>query len=66
MVIVSHELESIFNIAQRIVMLHKDKKGIIAQGDPGALRTSPDPRVRHFFNREIEEKERAGAQNGKE
>ena len=60
MVIVSHELESIFNIARRIVMLDKSKKGIIAQGDPRTLKESPDPRVRHFFNREIEEKEQAG------
>jgi phospholipid/cholesterol/gamma-HCH transport system ATP-binding protein len=56
MVIVSHELVSIFSIAQRIVMLDKDKKGIIAQGNPDALKTSSDPRVRRFFNREIEEK----------
>ena len=61
MVIVSHELESIFSIAQRIVMLDKTKKGIIAEGPPGAMRASPDPRVRNFFSRDIEEKERAGA-----
>ncbi len=60
MVIVSHELESIFSIAQRIVMLDKADRGIIAEGSPDALRASADPRVRHFFNREIEEKERAG------
>ncbi len=61
MVIVSHELESIFSIARRIVMLDKAKRGIIAQGDPETLRASPDPRVHHFFNREIEERERVGA-----
>lgn len=61
MVIVSHELVSIFSIARRVVMLDKEKKGIIAQGDPDALKTSSDPRVRHFFNRETEERERAGA-----
>lgn len=60
MVIVSHELVSIFSIARRIVMLDKDKKGIIAQGDPDTLKTSSEPKVRHFFNRETEEKERAG------
>jgi phospholipid/cholesterol/gamma-HCH transport system ATP-binding protein len=59
MVIVSHELESIFGIAGRIVMLDKSKKGIIAEGDPRILKeTSPDPHVRHFLNREIEEKGR--------
>jgi phospholipid/cholesterol/gamma-HCH transport system ATP-binding protein len=61
MVIVSHELDSIFSIARRIVMLDKTKKGIIAEGPPGAMRTSPDPRVHRFFNREIEENGRAGA-----
>lgn len=59
MVIVSHELEAIFSIARRIVMLDKDKKGIIAEGDPKVLKeASPDARVRRFFNREIEEKDR--------
>jgi phospholipid/cholesterol/gamma-HCH transport system ATP-binding protein len=61
MVIVSHELESIFSLAQRIVMLDRGKRGIIAQGDPRALRDeSPNPQVRHFFNREIEEKDETG------
>ena len=41
MVIVSHELEAIFRLAQRIVMLDKGKKGIIAEGDPRALRDRP-------------------------
>jgi len=51
-VIVSHELASIYAIADKVIMLDKDAKGIIAQGDPKVLRdTSPDPRVRQFFNR---------------
>ncbi len=61
MVIVSHELESIFSIADRIVMLDKRKKGIIAEGDPRVLRQqSTDPHVRHFFNRQAEEWDEAG------
>jgi phospholipid/cholesterol/gamma-HCH transport system ATP-binding protein len=61
MVIVRHELESIFSIADRIVMLDKRKKGIIAEGDPRALQQqSTDPHVRHFFNRQAEEWEEAG------
>ncbi len=61
MVIVSHELESILSLAQRIVMLDKGKKGIIAEGDPRVLKDeSPNPHVRHFFNREIEEKDETG------
>jgi phospholipid/cholesterol/gamma-HCH transport system ATP-binding protein len=59
MVIVTHELESIFNIAHRVVMLDKGAKGIIATGDPLDLKEhSPDPRVRSFFNRQpLEAKE---------
>lgn len=56
MVIVTHELESIFNIAHRIIMLDKEEKGIIAEGNPYELsRESKDPRVRNFFNRHIPE-----------
>ncbi|MBI3783563.1 MAG: ATP-binding cassette domain-containing protein [Deltaproteobacteria bacterium] len=57
-VVVTHELASIFTIAQRVIMLDGKAKGIIAQGDPHDLRdNSPDPRVRAFFNRKpIEDK----------
>ena len=52
MVIVTHELESIFNIAHRVVMLDKAARGIIAEGDPRELKDhSTDPRVVDFFNR---------------
>lgn len=50
-VIVTHELESIFRIAERIVMLDRETKTIIAAGDPRELRNSEDPRVSNFFNR---------------
>ena len=50
-VIVTHELDSIFRIADRIIMLDKQTKGIIAQGKPKELKnTSPHPLVRQFFN----------------
>ena len=53
MVIVTHELASIFAIAQRIIMLDKSKKGVIAEGDPFELKEkSTDPLVRSFFNRQ--------------
>jgi phospholipid/cholesterol/gamma-HCH transport system ATP-binding protein len=56
MVMVSHELDSIFNLAGRIVMLDKAKKGIIAEGNPRELKeTTSIPLVRHFFNREMED-----------
>ncbi|MDP1921933.1 MAG: ATP-binding cassette domain-containing protein [Myxococcales bacterium] len=51
-VMVSHELESIFAIGSRCIMLDRDSKRIIASGEPQALRTSSgDPRVSAFFNR---------------
>jgi phospholipid/cholesterol/gamma-HCH transport system ATP-binding protein len=54
-VIVTHELDSIFKIGKRCIMLDKDEKRIIAQGDPRELREQcPDPRVRAFFNRDPE------------
>lgn len=52
MVIVTHELESIFTVAQRIIMLDKQSKRIIAEGDPRYLRDhSQNPFVKRFFNR---------------
>lgn len=52
MVIITQELESIFGIGMRVIMLDKEKKGIIASGDPEELREkSTDPRVVNFFRR---------------
>ena len=54
-VIVTHELASIFAIMDRVIMLDRRKKGIIAEGDPRKLRDeSDDPWVRQFFHREPE------------
>jgi phospholipid/cholesterol/gamma-HCH transport system ATP-binding protein len=51
-VLVTHELASIFAVADRALMLDKAAKGIIAQGSPDALRReSDDPRVLAFFQR---------------
>jgi len=51
-VIVTHELESIFKIAKRCIMLDKTTRTIIAEGNPAELRDHcEDPRVHHFFNR---------------
>uniref|UniRef100_A0A7C3Z388 ABC transporter ATP-binding protein n=1 Tax=Desulfobacca acetoxidans TaxID=60893 RepID=A0A7C3Z388_9BACT len=52
MVVVTHELQSIFTISDRIIMLDKSAQGIIAEGDPRKLKDSTDPRVHAFFNRE--------------
>lgn len=52
-VVVTHELSSIFAIADRVIMLDGAKKRILAEGKPAELRDqSPDPWVRRFFNRE--------------
>lgn len=52
MVIVTHELQSIFTVAHRVIMLDKRSKGIISEGDPKFLRDhSRNPFVRQFFNR---------------
>ncbi|MBX3225958.1 MAG: ATP-binding cassette domain-containing protein [Labilithrix sp.] len=50
-VIVTHELESIFHIVTRGIMLDKASKSIIADGPPRELAKSDDPRVRNFFQR---------------
>ncbi len=52
MVIVTHELDSIFAVAHRVIMLDKHTRGIIAEGDPRYLRDhSQNPFVSQFFNR---------------
>jgi len=51
-VVVSHELASIFAIADRIIMLDGVTKKVIADGTPDELRDRhPDPTVHAFFNR---------------
>jgi phospholipid/cholesterol/gamma-HCH transport system ATP-binding protein len=51
MVIVSHQLSSIFRLADRVIVLDRQSKGIIAEGAPAELAaTSTDPRVRDFLN----------------
>jgi phospholipid/cholesterol/gamma-HCH transport system ATP-binding protein len=52
-VIVTHELPSIFAIADRVIMLDKQVKGIVAMGTPQELRDHSDnPMVRQFFFRQ--------------
>ncbi len=54
-VIVTHELASIYAIADRVIMLDKRVKGIIADDDPRRLRDeSTDPYVRQFFHRQAQ------------
>jgi phospholipid/cholesterol/gamma-HCH transport system ATP-binding protein len=52
-VVVTHELQSIFAIADRAIMLDPVSRSIIAEGKPADLRDhSEDARVRQFFNRQ--------------
>jgi phospholipid/cholesterol/gamma-HCH transport system ATP-binding protein len=54
-VLVTHELASIFKIAKHCIMLDRPTRSIIARGDPRELRDrSEDPRIRAFFNRTSE------------
>ena len=51
MVVVTHELSSIFTIAHRVIMLDKQIKGILAEGDPRYLKDhSHNKFVKEFFN----------------
>jgi phospholipid/cholesterol/gamma-HCH transport system ATP-binding protein len=51
-VMVTHELPSIFRIAKRCIFLDRDSRTIVATGNPNELRDQHDhPRVREFFNR---------------
>jgi phospholipid/cholesterol/gamma-HCH transport system ATP-binding protein len=51
-VVVTHELPSIFKIADRAAMFDKARGGMVALGSPKALKEgSDDPFVKKFFNR---------------
>lgn len=51
-VLVTHELASIFKIATRCILLDRATKSILAHGDPHQLRDKSELlEVRHFFNR---------------
>jgi phospholipid/cholesterol/gamma-HCH transport system ATP-binding protein len=57
-VVVTHEFPSIYTIADRVVMLDKRTKGIVASGPPEELRDHcEDDWVRRFFLRETAESE---------
>jgi phospholipid/cholesterol/gamma-HCH transport system ATP-binding protein len=52
MVVVTHELASIYAVADRCIVLEKARHTIVARGKPAELRdTSDDPYVRAFFRR---------------
>ena len=50
--IVTHELPSIFLVADNCIVLDKEAKGIVARGDPRRLRDESEiPFVHNFFTR---------------
>lgn len=52
-VMVTHELASIFAVADRCIMLDKQSRSMLAEGRPSELRDNPPSgAVRAFFNRE--------------
>jgi phospholipid/cholesterol/gamma-HCH transport system ATP-binding protein len=60
-VVVTHELQSIYAIADRCVMLDARTKTMIAEGKPAELRDHSDnPYVRQFFLRQAEPAAGAG------
>jgi phospholipid/cholesterol/gamma-HCH transport system ATP-binding protein len=51
-VIVSHDVDSIMGIADRLIMLDRETRGIIAEGSPRQLALGPsDPKVLEFLTR---------------
>lgn len=59
--VVSHELDSIFTIADRVLMLNTREKGTIAVGPPTELvKEGSDPRVREFLTRGGDVRKSAG------
>lgn len=51
-IVVTHDMNSAFKVADRIVMLHEGK--LIVDGTPEAIRQSDNPRVRGFVRGEAE------------
>jgi phospholipid/cholesterol/gamma-HCH transport system ATP-binding protein len=53
-VVVTHELASIFTIGDNAVFLDSETKTMLAVGNPKTLRdTSPNPKIRAFLNRGV-------------
>jgi phospholipid/cholesterol/gamma-HCH transport system ATP-binding protein len=50
-VLVTHELPSIFELGDNAVFLDAEKKTMTARGRPGELKDNPDPKVRAFLTR---------------
>ena len=56
-IVVSHQVDLVLRVADRIIMLDRSARGIIAQGTPEELlHATSDERVRRFFFRTAERK----------
>jgi phospholipid/cholesterol/gamma-HCH transport system ATP-binding protein len=53
-VMVSHEIPEIFQIANRVAMLHEGR--IHTVGTPAEIQASTDPAVRRFIHGEVDER----------
>ena len=52
-VVVTHELDSVFTIGEHVIMLDREAKTIVAEGSPQDLRdSSANEWVRHFLSRD--------------
>jgi len=58
LVVITHELGSIQNLADRCLMLDKQEKGIVASGTLKEIRRTGDKRVKSFFQRRISREQR--------
>lgn len=48
---VTHDLASTFNVAERCLLIDRELRGVLATGTPAEMREHPDERVRNFFHR---------------
>jgi phospholipid/cholesterol/gamma-HCH transport system ATP-binding protein len=60
-VVVTHELPSIFTIGTNSIFLDADTRTMIASGDPKALREHGEPKVRRFLTRGEQDAEASAA-----
>jgi phospholipid/cholesterol/gamma-HCH transport system ATP-binding protein len=52
-VVVTHDMTSVYKVADRIIMLHNGK--IIADGDADYIRHHPHPTVQHFIKGQVDD-----------
>jgi phospholipid/cholesterol/gamma-HCH transport system ATP-binding protein len=58
-VMVTHQLDSVYRVADRCLLLDKETKSVVAIGDPRELRHRDEPRIHRFFHPRSRERRRA-------